>query len=81
MVAVVAHADDGDLGSLDEADHLLCDAPAQFQKNKVSVCVCISLVSMELMELTALTWIPPRSSLPAMPSTSSMIRTCLLLTV
>lgn len=25
VVAVVAHADDGDLGILDEADHLLCD--------------------------------------------------------
>lgn len=32
-------------------------------------------------EMFSFTWIPPRSSLPAMPSTSSMIRTCLLLTV
>lgn len=33
------------------------------------------------IEMILFTWIPPRSSLPAMPSTSSMIRTCLLLTV
>lgn len=29
VVAVVAHADDGDLGILDEADHLLCEAPGR----------------------------------------------------
>lgn len=33
MVAVVAHADDGYLGILDEADHLLCDAPGRSRKN------------------------------------------------
>lgn len=43
MVAVVAHADDGNLGTLDEADHLLCDAAGRSRTEIVCLfdyCLC-----------------------------------------
>ena len=47
----------------------------------LNVHIPVVKVSLIHMPSNLFTWIPPRSSLPAMPSTSSMIRTCSLLTV